>query len=123
MEKTFEHFIDNQALQHQDRVFEVLDWISTNYPNLEKVIKWNQPMFLDHGCFIIGFSCSKKHLAVSPEASVINRYLNDIESAGYVATSNLFRLPWDKEVDYELLKKLIDINILEKKESTSFWRV
>lgn len=49
--------IDNQ--EHRERTEEVLAWVAKKYPNLKPVIKWNQPMFTDHGTFIIGFSVSK----------------------------------------------------------------
>ena len=38
------------------------------FPQLKEENKWNQPMFNDHGTFIIGFSIAKGHIAVAPEA-------------------------------------------------------
>jgi uncharacterized protein YdhG (YjbR/CyaY superfamily) len=43
---------------------------------LKEEIKWNQPMFSDHGTFIIGFSIAKEHIAVAPEAVVISLAYN-----------------------------------------------
>ena len=40
-------------------------------------------MFTDHGTFIIGFSVSKKHLAVAPESVTITHVEDDIVKAGY----------------------------------------
>lgn len=40
---------------HRERTEEVLTWITEKYPNLKKEIKWKQPMFTDHGTYIIGF--------------------------------------------------------------------
>lgn len=34
----------------------------------------------------------------------------------------ILRLPWTKPVDYGLLSKLIDYNIQDKKDLTSYWR-
>ncbi|HJA91207.1 MAG TPA: hypothetical protein H9948_10510, partial [Candidatus Jeotgalibaca merdavium] len=44
-----------QAEQRQ-RVEELLNWVMTEFPNLKAEYKWNQPMFTDHGTYIIGFS-------------------------------------------------------------------
>ncbi|MCQ4950818.1 hypothetical protein NE646_14380, partial [Bittarella massiliensis] len=41
------------------------------FPDLTPKIAWNQPMFTDHGTFIIGFSAAKAHLAVAPERAGI----------------------------------------------------
>ncbi|SFG92259.1 iron chaperone [Sporolactobacillus nakayamae] len=108
--------------QHRARTEEVLTWVTNKFPHLARVIKWNQPMFTDHGTFIIGFSISKKHLAVSPELAGIERFSADIVQAGYDHTKMLIRFPWDRPVDYELLEKMIAFNIADKKECTTFWR-
>lgn len=57
--------IDNP--QHRARLEEIMGWITKTFPNLMPKIAWNQPMFTDHGTFIIGFSVAKHHLAVAPE--------------------------------------------------------
>ncbi len=121
--KEFEPFLAKISQpDHQQRTKDVLSWINQTYPNLETVIKWNQPMFTDHGTFIIGFSVSKKHLALSPETVTIKLFAQAIEQAGYSYTDNIVRINWDQEVDYQLLKKMIDFNIADKAEITQFWR-
>src|SRR5690606_19178422 len=86
--------------EHRERTKEVLSWIKDRYPNLETVIKWNQPMFTDHGTYIIGFSISKKHLAVAPEAVTIAHLEEDIKNAGYDYTKEIIRIPWKSSIDY-----------------------
>ena len=39
--------------QHRARVEEVLTWVPKKNPNLMPKIAWNQPMFTNHGTFII----------------------------------------------------------------------
>ena len=112
--------IDNPS--HRERTQEVLTWIINNYPNLKTEIKWNQPMFTDHGTFIIGFSLSKKHLAVAPESVTITHVENDIVKAGYDYTKELIRIPWNSKVDYSLLEKMIEFNIWDKANCSTFWR-
>ncbi len=108
--------------QQRVRVEEVFHWMGQNYPRLEPKIAWSQPMFSDHGTFIVGFSVSKKHLAVAPEKVVIERFAAEIAQAGYEHTPMLIRFPWDKPIDYALLAKLIDFNIADKASVTTFWR-
>jgi len=112
--------IDN--LQHRDRTEEVLGWVVEKFPHLVPVIKWNQPMFTDHDTFIIGFSTSKKHLAVSPELAGIEHFSADIVQAGYDHTKMLMRFPWDQPIDYTLLEKMIAFNIADKADCSTFWR-
>jgi uncharacterized protein len=106
----------------RERTEEVLSWIITNYPNLKTEIKWKQPMFTDHGTYIIGFSVAKKHLAVAPESVTISHVEDDIVKAGYDYTKELIRIPWNGPVDYSLLEKMIDFNIKDKATCSTFWR-
>lgn len=106
----------------RERVEEVFSWIQEKYPQLQAEIKWNQPMFTDHGTFIIGFSVSKKHLAVAPESVTITHVEDDIKTAGYDYTKEIVRIPWNKSLEYSLLEKMIEFNIWDKAECTTFWR-
>ncbi|PID04240.1 iron chaperone [Sporosarcina sp. P2] len=108
--------------EHRQRVEEVLAWVTTTFPNLEPQIKWNTPMFSDHGTFIIGISIAKHHMSISPEPAGIARFADEIAEAGYSATSGLFRIKWSEPIDYGLMEKLIEFNIQDKINCTTFWR-
>lgn len=108
--------------QHRERTEEVLAWVAREYPNLKPKIAWNQPMFTDHDTFIIGFSVSKQHLAVAPESAGINQFSDAIVQAGYSHTKQLVRMPWDRPIDFSLLAQMIEFNITDKAECTTFWR-
>ena len=112
--------IDNP--QHRDRTEEVLSWVTRKFTNLEPKIAWKQPMFTDHGTFIIGFSVAKHHLAVAPEIEAINHFSDEIIQAGYNHTKQLVRIQWDSPVDFSLLEKIIEFNILDKAVCSTFWR-
>ncbi|GGI13549.1 iron chaperone [Gottfriedia solisilvae] len=107
---------------HRDRTEKVLTWVINKFPNLMPKIAWNQPMFTDHDTYIIGFSVSKQHLAVAPETVGINHFSDEIVQAGYDHTKQLVRIPWGSEVDYKLIEKMIEFNILDKKDCSTFWR-
>ncbi|MFA9557728.1 iron chaperone [Evansella sp. AB-rgal1] len=112
--------IDNP--DHRERTEEVLVWIMERFPNLEPKIAWNQPMFTDHGTFIIGFSVAKKHMAVAPESVGITNFSKEIIEAGYDHTKELIRIKWDSAVDFSLLETIIEFNIVDKEECSTFWR-
>lgn len=112
--------IDNP--QHREQTEEVLAWVAKEFPNLVPKIAWNQPMFTDHDTFIIAFSIAKHHLAVAPEKVGIDHFSDEIVQAGYDHTKQLIRMKWDSPVDYSLLEQIIEFNILDKKDCTTFWR-
>lgn len=112
--------IDNPV--HRGRTQKVLDWVIQQFPRLTPRMAWNQPMFTDHGTFIIGFSISKHHLAVSPEQAGMIYFYDEIIKSGYEQSKMLFRIKWDDPVDFSLLTRMIAYNISDKAECKTFWR-
>ncbi len=112
--------INDQA--QRKRTLEVVEWVATTFPQLVPAIKWNQPMFLDHGTFIIGFSLAKLHLAVAPEAATIQRFSEQITGSGLTHSQHLLRIRWDQAVDFALLERIIAFNIADKANCPTFWR-
>lgn len=107
---------------HRERMEQILKWTLEKFPNLSPVIKWNEPMLTDHGTFIIAYGTSKKHISVAPEQAGINQFADDIANSGYDHTKELIRIPWDRPVDFQLLEKIIEFNILDKADCPTFWR-
>lgn len=71
----FKLFLDSiPKPDHRERMTNILDSIKEKFPQLNEDIKWNQPMFSDHGTFIMGFSVAKEHIAVTPESVVIDLF-------------------------------------------------
>ncbi|RYM04737.1 iron chaperone [Sporolactobacillus sp. THM7-7] len=108
--------------QHRARMEDVFSWITKKFPNLKPEFKWNQPMYTDHGTFIIAFSTAKQHMAVSPEKAGIDHFSDEIVRAGYDHSKMLVRFPWDRPVDFSLLEKMITYNIADKADCSTFWR-
>ena len=112
--------IDN--VEHRDRTEEVLNWVATTFPSLKPRVAWNQPMFTDHETFIIGFSVAKQHMSVAPEMAGIRQFSNEIVQAGYNPTKEIFRIQWNSPIDFALLEKIIEFNISDKVDCSTFWR-
>ena len=52
---------------------------------------------------------------MAPEAVVISLFEKEIEQAGYSHAKELFRIKWIDQVDFDLLHKLVNYNIENKK--------
>lgn len=122
MASTKEYLAGMDNPEHRQRLEEILDWVATEFPELELQIKWNQPMFTDHGTFIIAFSKAKKHLSVAPEKAGMRQFADEIAESNYNPASEIFRIKWDQPVDYKLLKEIIEFNIKDKTDCQTFWR-
>lgn len=122
MEIFAEYLASIENPKHRARTEKVLDWVTKKFPKLKPEIKWNHPMFTDHGTYIIGFSVAKFHLAVAPERAGILYFSDEILQAGYDYSKELVRIKWDSPVDFSLLMKIIEFNILDKADCATFWR-
>lgn len=70
----------------------IFEQIQKEFQNVTVELKWNQPMFIMNGTFIIGFSVAKNHISIAPEAVTMAIFTNDIKAANYEATNNLFKI-------------------------------
>lgn len=111
--------IDNPA--HRDQLASVLDWVSTTYPQLVGQIKWNRPMFTDHGTFIISFTAASKHFTVGPEPQVFAAVLPKLEQLGLEHGKKTFQIPFDAPVPTDLLATIIEQTMTLKQDVSSFW--
>ncbi len=113
------------TIEHKDNRFkmeEIFLWIQKRFPSLVPKIAWNQPMYTDHGTYIIGFSVSKKHMSIAPEKMVVDLFSKEITLAGYEHSKMLIKIPWNRSISKELLGEIIEYNITSKKNCNSFWR-
>ncbi|MBK0348002.1 DUF1801 domain-containing protein [Aerococcaceae bacterium zg-ZJ1578] len=101
---------------------QIYDLIQTEFAKLEYVVKWNQPMFLDHGTYIIGFSVSKHYVNVAPEIATMEHFAAEIQARQYATTKNYLKLGATDTVDLDLIRRMIAFNIEEKKDYQKFWR-
>ncbi|SDK41054.1 iron chaperone [Lacicoccus qingdaonensis] len=121
--KTFQDYIETiDDMTHRRQFEEVIEWINKNYPDLDRVIKWNSPMYTMDDTFILGIDSAKKHMSISPEGKTMGIFKEEVEQAGYSQTNGLFRIKYSETVDYDLLKKMIDYNVEDKKGYEKFWR-
>ena len=44
------------------------------------------------------------------------------KQAGYAYTESLYKVKWMDEMDYDLLKEVIDFQVADKKGLTTYWR-
>ncbi len=121
--ETYDKFLDSVVNpQIKTKLAEIIQWISTHYPELELVMKWHQPMFIHHKTFIVGFSVAKSHLNIAFEAPELNRFKEAIKATGYHQTKMLIQIKENQAIDYSLLKEIIDFTIEDKQYVQTFWR-
>ncbi|MFC6181236.1 iron chaperone [Lactiplantibacillus daowaiensis] len=107
---------------HRDRLITVLNWVHTTFPTLTPRFAWNQPMFTEHGTFIVGFSVAKPHFNVALEFVTLEHFRETITQSGDHCTKMLWQIKFTQPVNYDLLAQTIHYNLTTKATITSFWR-
>lgn len=121
--KTFEEYLESLKLKEQrDKLSEIMNWVDENYPQLEHRIAWNSPNYTHNKTFIIGLSAAAKHISINPEPQAMAVFAEKINRSGYSQTQSIFRIRLGDKIDFTLIKEIIDYNILDKKDCTTFWR-
>lgn len=84
MEK-FRLIIDQiKEKENQQKINDLFSKIAKTYPQLDTTVKWSQPIFTDHGTFIIAFSFAKNHFSIAPEKAAIRALEKTIHEIGYI---------------------------------------
>lgn len=121
--KILNEYIEKFSDAHQKkRLKEIFTWMASTFDALHVEVKWNQPMFMLEKTFIIAFSPSKKHLSVAPEQACLNHFEAAITARGFKRSKELWMIPWDRDIPYDLLHDMVAFNINEKAGMTQFWR-
>lgn len=122
MEK-FRLIIDQiKEKENQQKINDLFSKIAKTYPQLDTTVKWNQPIFTDHGTFIIAFSFAKNHFSIAPEKAAIRALEKTIQEIGYIYMDNVIKVPWKSAINWELIDHFISFNIEDKKDHNKFWR-
>jgi len=108
--------------ENKEKFSELIRTIQAEFPQLQLIFKWNQPIFSYKGTFIISFNKTKKHIAVSPEVAGMKKFFKKIEDCGYEQRKSTFTIKWEEPVNYPLLYEIIRFNLDEKKDYPTFWR-
>lgn len=82
---------------------------------LEPVIAWNQPMLRNAAGYVIGCSAATRHISINPfSETVMDRFRTQLGSIpGGKVTAHLFSVPFDWDVDADLLAELVEARLAE----------
>jgi uncharacterized protein len=96
----------------------VIDFILSEFPELESKISWNVPTIHRKGKYVAGLAAYKNHLTFSPwSPRVIEDFKGPSRTGGrlgkFVVMKNCFQIPVDWEIDRELVKDLVRARLAE----------
>ena len=103
--QNIDEYIAAQDENIQPRLKEIRSVLQAALPEAEERISWSMPTYWK-GRSIIHFAASKKHLGIYPGDEAVAEF--DEELADYDISKGTIRIPYDKELPAELIKKIAE---------------
>ena len=107
-----EEYLASQDRTKQRTLKSVIEFILTQFPELESKISWNVPTIHRNGKYVAGICAYKNHLTFSPWSP---RVIKDFKArlGRFVLFKTCFQIPVDWEIDRKLVKDLVRARLAE----------
>src|SRR5881296_753111 len=90
----------------------IIDFILTQFPELESKISWNVPTIHRNGKYVVGICAYKHHLTFSPWSPRVIED-NKVRLGKFVVCKSCFQIPVDWKIDRKLVKDLVRARLAE----------
>jgi uncharacterized protein len=90
----------------------VIDFILSQFPELESKISWNVPTIHRNGKYVFGACAYKHHLTLAPWSPRVMQAFR-ARLGKFVSFKNCFQIPVDWEVDRDLVEDLVRARLAE----------
>ena len=101
--KTIDEYIAAQDEAVRPKLNEVRAILRSALPDAQERISWSMPTYWK-GQNLIHFAASKKHIGIYPGGEATTVFAEEL--AGIDVSKGTIRLPYDKELPAELIKKI-----------------
>ena len=103
--QNIDEYIAAQDESIQPRLNDIRSVLRAALPEAEERISWSMPTYWK-GRNIIHFAASKKHLGIYPGDEAVAEF--DEELADYDISKGTIKIPYDKELPIELIKRIAE---------------
>ena len=103
--QNIDEYIAAQDESIQPRLNDIRSVLRAALPEAEERISWSMPTYWK-GRNIVHFAASKKHLGIYPGDEAVAEF--DEELADYDISKGTIRIPYDKELPIELIKRIAE---------------
>ena len=107
-----EEYLASQDPRKAKTLKSVVDFILTEFPELQSKISWNVPTIHRNGKYVAGICAYKHHLTFAPwSPRVIEKFKARLGK--FVLFKTCFQIPVDWKIDEKLLKDLVRARLAE----------
>lgn len=107
-----EDYLTSQDPKKERTLRSVVNFILSEFPELQSKISWNVPTIHRNGKYVFGLAAYKDHLTLAPwSPRVIEKFKVRLEK--FVVFKSCFQVPVDWGIDRKLLKDLVRARLAE----------
>ncbi len=92
------------------------DCILKDFSELSAKYAWNQPMIYLNKTFIMNIAPAKNHFSIAIEKTPLAFFSDEIKACDYELLKKGFKINYNQDINYELIKKIIIFSIDFKKD-------
>lgn len=117
---TVTEYIDTFPTEHKKKLSELRKIIKAAIPNAVEGLKWGSPAFTDNdGMILVIIAGYKHHVNLVSTPSTKQAFENELNE--YETGKGSVKLPYDKELPTELIKKIVKYRAKEYREHGVKW--
>ena len=113
----FAHLSDDQ-LPHLEQLRELSRAAA---PDLVETLHWNNPVYLRDGARLWMLQAFKRHCSLRFPTGWFGEHRPEVEAAGFAAGEGFIKLPYDRPLPVDLIKRLMQYRLTELDATGSEW--
>jgi uncharacterized protein YdhG (YjbR/CyaY superfamily) len=90
-------------------------------PDLVETLHWNNPVYLKDGVRLWMLQAFKHHCSLRFPPRQFAEHRAEVEAAGYEAGEGFIKLPYDRPLPVDLLKRLLQYRLTDFEATGSGW--
>jgi uncharacterized protein YdhG (YjbR/CyaY superfamily) len=90
-------------------------------PDLAETLHWNNPVYLKDGVRLWMLQAFKRHCSLRFPPKQFSEHRAEVEAAGFEAGEGFIKLPYDRPLPVDLLKRLIQYRLTDFEATGSGW--
>lgn len=91
-------------------------------PDLSPLYAWNNPMIKYKEAFNCGISVAKAHFTLAFDTEALDFFKERIIENGYGLNLKTFKIKYNQEIDFELLRDMVLFSIALRQNAKGFWK-
>lgn len=116
------YFDQVENIESRGKVVDLYNQLVAIDPDLSTLYAWNSPMIKYKESFNCGITVAKAHFTIAFDPEALEFFKERIIANGYGLNLKTFKIKYDQQIDFELLREMVLFSIALRQDATGFWK-